>query len=234
MKKMLLSILLLSLIAGCNSKTESKGINDVVEFYGGTISYTKGFNASTGNDAENGKFAEIRLNSPAIAQNFSSPDLPASNCAYLFYHALTSGEKKDYSFIRVIIQENNRETKYVYPIDELDKVERAFPTLLRSVQYIKEGNVEKFRSLLNPLLSENAPKMDTLRHEMMALDSAYGKVKDHWPLGFSFSHVDTAGKTIRLVRLTATLVREKQNRAFRLSIDPDAKEQNIYGYGFVE
>src|SRR6266702_2133121 len=112
MKKYLIYLLVAVVAAGCESRTETKGVNDIVEFYGGTLSYAKGYTTTTEEEKLHGKYFELTLSDAHIRQNFPTPALPASNCAWLFYHALSKTEKASYSFIRVLIIDSNQTTTY--------------------------------------------------------------------------------------------------------------------------
>lgn len=88
---------------GCNSETESRGINNVVSFFGGKASFSKGVNASTNKEELQGKYYAINLENDAIFKFYRDTSVPAGKIAYTLYEAFSSEEQRSYDFIRVTI-----------------------------------------------------------------------------------------------------------------------------------
>ncbi|WBO84121.1 hypothetical protein [Hymenobacter yonginensis] len=235
MKAFLAAICLLSvmLCSGCNSETESAGINAVLGFYGGQVSYSKGVKKTTEEELQ-GRYYEIKLSGveEKMKQHFFSLKLPASNCAYLFYHALAADEKAKYSFVRVIIQGDKTSSQYDFPIDDLAKAEKSALLAERAAESIKTGNYDALLSSCNPEAAPMAEwrKMGKLFQQ---IDNAYGKVQQFSLQGFDCQTSNLAGGVRHLVRLSGVLVRDKQSTDFSLMVDPSVSAQGPYLYGLT-
>jgi hypothetical protein len=232
MKKTLPSLIFLSLLAGCASKNELKGIQDITAFYGGTVNWVKGAKAATGKEENTGAYFQIELDSTNLKKYYETADLPAANSAYLFYHSLSEKEKNNYSFIRIIIPEYPRPDEYEVRTEVLHRVEECLPTLNRTVACLKNSQYEVLPTLLNPVIPMDSLGREKIRGDNQAIDSTYGRIRDFKLQGFYLVKADMAGRSAQLIRLTGDLLREKQNTNFSITIDPDGKERNLYGFSF--
>lgn len=231
MKKILFPLTLLFLFAGCASKNELKGIQEIGSFYGGHITWSKGFKA--GEKKNNGSYFEIKLDSTDIKQYFPTEDLPAANCAYLFFHSLSEKEKSSYSYIRVRISEYSQSDSYIVQTADLRTVEKCIPTLDRTVDCLKNKQYGALRNLFDPSVSDSVSE-ERIRENNRGIDSAYGQVRDFVLQGFTTLTITIEGREIHAIRMKGNLVREKQNTFFNAIIDPGRKERNLYGYAFKQ
>jgi hypothetical protein len=220
------------MLAGCASKNELKGVGDIAAFYGGRVNWLKGAKAATGNDENTGKYFQIELDSADLKKFYETADLPAGNCAYLFYHSLSEKERNNYSFIRIIIPEYSPTDKYEVRTEILHRVEQCLPTLDRTVDCLKSGRYEVLRSLFTPIVPADSLTDEKLRVSNQAIDSMYGRIREFRLQGFYNVKADIRGRTLQLIRLSGNLLREKQNTYFSVTIDPDEKERNLCGYNF--
>ena len=232
MKKLLSCLIFLSLLAGCASKNELNGIQEIATFYGGTVHYLKGAKASSGQDANTGAYFQIELDSTHLKKYFETADLPATNSAYLFYHSLSEKEKNTYSFIRVIIPEYSPGERYELRTEALHKVEQCMPTLNKTVNCLKDRQYEVLRSLFTPLVPPDSLSKEKLQGPNQAIDSMYGRIKEFSLQGFYLVSAEIGGRSVKLIRLAGNLIREKQNTYFSVTIDPDGKDRSLYGYRF--
>jgi hypothetical protein len=236
------------LITGCKSNNDSKGIKDILDFYGGTITWSKSFSASTEkdqsstdkdpSDAEKEPSREkhflLAINAPSIQKHFEATDLPASNCAYLFYRSLSDVEKRDYAFIRVVIQGKAGNDKYDFAMKDLYRAEKCLPTLDKTVQCLKEENLENLRALFSPMVPMDSLDKEKMRQSVFIVDSTYGRIKNFVLQGFSAASYEIGCKTISLIKVSGNLVREKQNTLFSVTVDPDAADKKLFGYNYQE
>ena len=220
-------------LGGCTSATESRGVDEVLAFYGGQAVYAKGVISST-EDKLQGKYYELKLSGiEKIRQYFTSYDLPASNCAYLFYHALTPAEKTDYAFIRIVIEAPGESTTYDFATPELARVEQAMAVVVPAVDALRAGDYDRFLSFGNPLAaSEQEWQRD--KPTLVAVGQQYGRVKEFSLQGFETIQRNLGNGTHQLVRLAGVLVREGRSTDFSFVVEPGAPAQSkfLYGFGF--
>ncbi|MBX0293229.1 hypothetical protein K3G63_22485 [Hymenobacter sp. HSC-4F20] len=232
--KNIIAILLLALsLCSCNSSSETKGVEAILAFYGGTAKYSKGVIKTTEEELQ-GRFYEIELSGVAakLHQHFTSLQLPASNCAYLFYHALTPEEKKEYAFVRIIIPETNRQARYDFPTADLASVERAMSLATHSIRDLQRADYAAFLAKGN---AQSAPKQEWLAAipTFVQVDKQYGRIKEFSLQGFASQDHNASSGVKHLVRLAGVLVREKQSTDFSLVVEPTAAAQSDFLYGFV-
>ena len=215
MKNHLLCLISLFLLAGCASKDELKGVQEIASFYEGTVNYSKGAKASTGKDENTGAYFQIELDSTSIKKFFETADVPAANCAYLFYHSLPEKEKNNYSFIRVIIPEYSRTENYEFRTETLHKVEQCMPTLNRVVACLKDRQYEMLPPLFNPIIPADSLSAEKIREPNQGIDSTYGRIRSFVFQGFYFQSANIGSQSVVLLRLTGNLVREKAEHQFQ-------------------
>ncbi|WP_143436730.1 putative periplasmic lipoprotein [Hymenobacter crusticola] len=219
-------------IAQSNSPSESKGIDAVLAFYGGKVTYSKGLTSRT-DDKLQGRFYELKISGleEKIKRYLASPQLPASNCAYLFYQALTAEEKKAYAFVRIVIEGTNANVTYDFATADLAQVGQATRLIAQAVTYMQTAHYA-------PLLAKGnlsaASRQDWYKATAMftAVDQQYGAVKEFKLQGFEFVEYKMASGPRRFVRMVGILVRTKQNTDFTFVLDPTASAQSEYLYGF--
>ncbi|GAB3876940.1 hypothetical protein GCM10028824_35760 [Hymenobacter segetis] len=218
--------------AGCTSATESKGVDEVLAFYGGQVVYAKGMSSST-EDKVQGKFYELKLSGAAdkIQQHFATFDLPASNCAYLFFHALSPAEKKNYAFIRINIEATGGSNTHEFATQDLARVEQAMSLVAPAVDDLRAGEYDRFLTRGNPLAASPQEWQKT-KPTLVAVGRQYGPVKAFSLQGFETMQRNLDDGTHQLVRLAGVLVRGGQNTDFTFVVEPSASAQSKYLYGF--
>jgi hypothetical protein len=236
MKNLVLLLICLPFLVSCTSENETKGVDEVLKFYGGKVEWSIGVNASTVEEELQGKFFEITLMDVEISKYYSNASLPASNCAYLFYHALTEVEKDEYSFVRVILQEGEERSTHEFTIEKLKIVENAIPTLNQTVEFMKANNYESLNALFNPdvNLPEYVEELESYEEQCIKIDSTYGRIKEFLMQGFIIHDEYIKSELKQVVRLSGNLVREKQPTDFSITLDPALKDKKLYGLRFSQ
>jgi hypothetical protein len=232
--RILFALLLALSFSSCTSTTESTGVDAVLSFYGGKALYSSGMVTST-EDKLQGRFYELMLSgvAPKMKQYFTSLQLPASNCAYLFYHALSPEEKMRYSFIRITIEETASNNTYEFPTHDLAKVERAMRQADTLLKYMRTGDYARFVAK-GSLFATSAQEWQKAKSLFTAIDEEYGRVQSFSLQGFEISHQNLAKRgTTEFIRLAGVLVRGKQNTDFTFALLPNTTPQDPYLYGFV-
>jgi len=217
---------------GCTSATESKGMDQVLAFYGGKLVYAKGISSSTEDEVQ-GKFYELKLSSVAdkIQQHFATFDLPASNCAYLFFQALSPAEKKAHAFIRIKIDAAGGGNTYEFTTQDLARVEQAMRLVAPAVDDLRTGEYDRFLTRGNPLAASQQEWQKT-KPTLLAVGRQYGPVKEFSLQGFETMQRNLDDGTHQLVRLAGVLIRGGQNTDFTFVVEPTASAQSKYLYGF--
>jgi hypothetical protein len=228
----LLLFVLASSFGGCTSATESKGVDEVLAFYGGQVVYAKGVSSSTEDEVQ-GKFYELKLSGAAdkLQQHFATFDLPASNCAYLFFHALSPAEKKAYAFIHIKIEAAGGGNTYEFATQDLARVEQAMSLVAPAVDDLRAGEYDRFLTRGNPLAASQQEWQKT-KPTLVAVGRQYGPVKAFSLQGFETMQRNLDDGTHQLVRLAGVLVRGGQNTDFTFVVEPNASAQSKYLYGF--
>ena len=126
---------------------EDKGVKKILNFYGGYCEYSIGATLSTTEDKK--KSFELKLSKSEILDKFSkTPEIPASNLAYLFYTNLKE-EKKNYDEIESVLLFNNREEyKTTFSSDQLEMIGEKM-TVLNQVINIHCCPIKIYRANIN-------------------------------------------------------------------------------------
>ncbi|KAA5549308.1 hypothetical protein [Adhaeribacter rhizoryzae] len=230
MKKILTIILLTIIFQFCTSKKESESIDKILSFYGGKVEWSIGKNVSTDKEELQGSFFEVKL-SDADLSHYDDLSFPASNIAYLFYSTITPEERSKYNFIRVIVEFNGTESKYEFPVEELEIVTSSMEVFKSTSNILKTG---KFNLLKNRFLKGYDTEIDKFRKSCLEVDSVYGKVQDLVIQGYSLAPGKAGNKFTELLRMSGVLVREKQNTDFSVTIDSKDSDKKIVGIIFQQ
>lgn len=230
----LVPFLIAGCLAGCTSATESRGVDEVLAFYGGQALYAKGVVASTTADELHGKYFELKLSGgiEKMRQYYASFQLPASNCAYLFYHALSPAEQNAYAYISIKITAKDAGGPYEFATQDLARVEQAMALIAPAVDDLRAGAYDHLLNRGNPLAS-SPEEWQRMKPTLVAVDQKYGPVKAFSLQGFEKMPRNLADGSHPLVRLVGILVRGGQNTDFSFVVDPAAPAQSKYLYGFA-
>ncbi len=227
-KSMLIGILLLQLCTGCTSTGESKGIDKILGMYGGSATWSKGIVASTDKNELYGKFFEVRVSGADIGDDMN---LPASNCALLMYQSFSDAEKNAYSFVRIIITKGGKEFRHDFPKDRLGVVEKELVKLNQVVKLLKGQKYEALLGMFDTSAVKDANK-GSFEKEQFEIDSTFGKINDYATQGFMFFNEDINGEIKEVLKLSAILIREKQNTNFNIVVDSQKSEKSLWGMSF--
>ncbi|GAA4050674.1 hypothetical protein GCM10022409_41760 [Hymenobacter glaciei] len=228
----LLALVIAFTSGGCTSATESKGVNDVLAFYGGKVVYARGMSSSTEGKLQ-GQYYELKLSGVAnkLSNHFSTFQLPASNCAYLFFHALSPTEKKTYAYIRVRIEAEGGGPTYAFASQDLALAERAMSLVTFAVEDLHTKKYDDFLNLGNPRVFTKQA-IGKFKQNLAAIDQQYGPVKAFSLQGFKMVQHNFAKGPHQLIQLAGVLIREGKNTDFTFIIDPNASPKSKYLYGF--
>lgn len=224
--KQILQILALLMIISCNklgvTKTEVNAVNKVLEFYGGEIIHSIGFEAKNGHKDD---YFELKVSKSKLL-NDNQKDLTehAGNIAYLFYTNLQN-EKANYDEIRVAIDLENEESRtYKFPTSNLKEIEALYFEIEKTNSFIKSKDYRSLTAQINPKVQV---KENDIKSLFEKIHSTYGNIKQIQFQGFEFAKDKEMGEYI-LVKEVIVLEKEIVN----VYMPYNRKDKSLLGINF--
>jgi len=218
--KQILQIFIILFLISCNkitvSQTEINAVDKVLQFYGGEVNRSIGFKTVNGKKTD---YFELKVSKSQLL-NKNQTDLTehAGNIAYLFYSNLQA-EKSNYDEVRVIIDlENGESRNYVFPKTELDEIEKLYPEIEKTNNYI---NNAEYKSLANQFSKKIETNENDLNQLFKELHTKFGNIKQIQTQGFSFANDKEIGNYILIKE---AVVLDGDSGAMFLSYDRKTKE----------
>lgn len=215
------------LLFGCKdvkiiTSNEDKGIKDVLVFFGGYCEYSIGASIST--DEGTKKFFELKESKSEVLEKYSnSPDVMASNMAYIFYSDLKS-ENKRYSEIHsVLIFDKKEKYEAIYSRDQLELISAKMNVLNKVIDLIKAKNFVG----LKPILSDDSYTEDAknqLISNLQKVDTTVGNIKGFTLFGFRYESLNG----FKVLDIFGVINTDKQNNPFTLKVDLKVSEDKIH------
>jgi len=218
----------LPLVKPLITKNEDKGVKEILKLYGGQCEYGIGF--STSNDNGKIRYFWLKLSKSEIVEAYVNlPQFPASNVAYTFYKNLNE-EKHMYDEIRSeIVFKNEPSSKLSYTFKQLEKVKIKLATFNKCAALIKEQKYDSLQLLLNPDTSVINYNKNEVINKIKEIDIMTGIIKETVFYGFEFHHTENGSE---ILHLTGLMIREKQDHAFSIDLDPNSHKIEIYTLGY--
>lgn len=201
------------------SDNEKKGVAAVVEFYGGSCGWSKGFEYENG---KNEDYFELNISGSALMQKYADKvEMPASNAAYLFYSQLGKDQKK-YSHIHVNVDLKKYDRYEIsYPTKDLNEISKFTPyvALIEQLMHAKDYATlwATFDEEIQAELSE-----EILRDFFEKTNAECGLMSELQFQGFRLYESDDDGRP--MVQLACVAVREKENTPLSLFFDREARK----------
>lgn len=193
-------------LSSCNivSKNDTKGLNDIMAFFGGRCNFLKDYDYSTDKGKE--VTAKIELRGSTVVQDFADkPGLCASGAAYMFYNDLGS-EKKNINSVQVTLNYNDgSKTINTYTAALLDSVINGLATVDKVVQFLKESKYDSVCSMFITDTSVVKLNRSLFISQVQKLDSTLGAIKDFHLLGFKIDRSDNYTSIYYAGGLTRTI-----------------------------
>lgn len=208
------------------SDTESKGVDDILDFYGGYCEYSIGKYKI--NDEAIVNFYELKLSQSQILEKFKKDsNFASSNIAYRFYRNLSNDEKSKYSEIRTkLLFENGREKEYIFQSDDLRRVENKITTLDKIVDLIKYKNFREISPFLNDSTVIQYDKQELISN-LEKVDSTYGNITDEGFQLFGFREVKYNRKHKKYLMISGIIKRDKLSNKFSIVMDPKLNSDEV-------
>ncbi|NLR95070.1 hypothetical protein [Flammeovirga agarivorans] len=206
------------------SESASKGIDDILKFYGGFCEYSVGKVVAT--DEPTTTYFEVKLSKSKGVEKFKKDSkFASSNIAYRLYRNLTKEEKSNYSEIRtIIIFESGITKKYSFKTNELETVDNKTKTVDLVVDYLKDKDFEKISTILNDSSVIEYDK-DALITQMEKVDSKYGNITEEGFRIFGYRKVKYNRKYKKYLRISGAIIRDNNSNELSVVMDPE-KENN--------
>jgi hypothetical protein len=201
---------------------EDKSIKEIINFYRGYCEYSIGTTISTDNGTK--KYFELKLSKSEVLEKFSnSPDVMASNMAYLFYKNL-KGENKKYNEIHsVLIFDKKEKYEAIYSRDQLELISAKMYVLNKVLDLTKTKNFIGLKPILSDdSYSENAKNQ--LITNLQKVDPTFGNFKGFTLFGFRYETLNG----FSVLDIFGVINRDKQNNEFTLKVDLKASEDKVH------
>ncbi|ANQ51728.1 hypothetical protein MY04_4390 [Flammeovirga sp. MY04] len=226
--------LFLSLLFSCSvksiilSETERKGVDDIVNFYGGYCESTIG--KSVANGEASITYFEVKLKeSEGVEQFKKDSKFASSNMAYRLYRNLTEEEKAKYTEIRTaIVFENGITKEYTFKPEELAVVDNKSKTVDLVVDYIKDKNFNKLSSLLNDSSAIQYDKAELI-HQIETGETTFGKITEEGFRIFGYRKVKFNRKFKKYLMISGVIVRDGKSNEFSVVMDPKLETNEVLG-----
>ncbi|MDO7847564.1 hypothetical protein Q5H92_14435 [Hymenobacter sp. M29] len=220
----------IGLLAGCASPSEKQGLEAVAQFYGGSVSFTKGANVTTTKADAQGKYLEISLHSAGLTKRYSDMRMPASNCAYMVYDKLAPAEQQAYDYLKVSLNDSADAHSYTFRKAELVMVEKAAVDLNAFLIDLQTEDHAKVQNAFNlDILDAAAQKK--LPDELAKIEKALAPITDYRVEGYAPVTVEVGNQKVQLVRFYITLVHAGKTSRMALVINPEMHLDQPFLYG---
>lgn len=239
MKKLAIALLIVSVITSCGlpkalkvTENEDKGVKEVLGFYGGYCKYSIGILAST--ETKTKKYFELELSGSSVVNKYwQTPEMSASNIAYLFYRNLKGEEERKYNEIRtVLVFSNGEKVEFSYPVSELQLVTRRMLLADKVVALLRKQDYEGLASILNDSSPFATYKKAELISQVKAAEQRFGNVTEGFR-SFGFKIGDRKDG-MQLLHMSGVVLRDKENSEFSIyaNLHSDKEEVFLLQYKF--
>lgn len=205
---------------------ENNGVKEILDFYGGYCEYSIGVALSTAE--ANTKYFELKLSkSEALDDYLKSPEVVASNMAFIFYNNLKE-EKKNYTEIHSVLQFNNGEQfKEIYSKEQLDLIQQKMAVLNKVVEIMKSKDLEPLKDILSNESYNTDSKNDLIKNINNA-EATFGNVKGFQLYGFQQGTIND----FNILKILGVIERDKKNHEFSLNVDLKVSEDLVHYLDF--
>lgn len=204
------------------SSSEEEGIKEILEIYAGKCTYGVG-SLETEKENASAYFQLEVTESDAVDDFVKTPELPASNIAYLFYKNLSEKDKSQYSEIHTVLHPwGGNKARYRYPAEQLERVEQRMDVVKKVVESLKSHRIMDIRPMLNNDLF--GYDKDALIKEIETTEPQLGNISEFLTYGYTISITDTGQE---ILHVSGALIRDIENNGFSIDLDLNSDEEEI-------
>lgn len=218
-------------MTGCTSDMEEKAIDTIRERCKCKVAYSKSVTAST---AGSDKALVVILPASPYMDSLAAQE-PASFSAFTIYNSLTPEERKSYSDIRVVVQQNQAnapiESGFVFDMPEMALVASKYHHFEQTIEYLKKHQYDTLLNQFNPTVGASIDKSH-LTQFLDSLEISHGAIFDHYFRGVHFVDKTVNNQSIHLIAFKGVLMRNKKDHNFDVFVSQDPKDEQIYGVEF--
>jgi hypothetical protein len=224
------AMLAMSVLASCTSATEKQGLEAVAQFYGGSVGFTKGANATTESSEAQGKYLEISLRASGIGKRYSDLRMPASNCAYMVYNKLAPDEQQGYDYLKVSLKDSADAHAYTFQKSELALAAQAGIDLNAFLIDLQTEDHDKVLKAFNPdvLGAEGQAK---LPEQLTKIERALASITNYQIEGYAPVTIKLGKQKVKLVRFYLIVAHAGKSSRMTLVINPQMHPDQPYLYG---
>ena len=223
--------MLLAFLASCGSSINEFGTSAILQEYGGSLIAKTGVNTSTDTTTLQGRYVELELANDKLETAFPKLSIPASNCAFLFYSAVSPAERNKYDYIRITIKGRDNSYSHSYSMKELDTVDMAKNKFDEVGRLLKNENYD---DLLRQLDTNYFPpaEYEKVKPMLEDLDRQFGRTGGFKLEGFEFFDYAQKGEKKRFLGMYSLMTKQKTQGLVSLVVDPSASvtSPNIVGF----
>lgn len=211
---------LLTLFTGCGGVNEF-GTNAILQEYGGSIIAKTGVNKTTDTTVVQGRYVELELTNDKLEAAFPKLSIPASNCAYLFYSAVSPAERAKYDYIRTTIKGKDNSYSHSYTMKELDAVEMAKNKFDEVGRLLKSENYDDLALQMDSHFFQPGD-LQKVKPMLQELDKQFGRTGGFKFEGFEFEDYVNNGDKQRLITMYSLLSKQRKQALVALTLNTSA------------
>ncbi|HEX8330651.1 MAG TPA: hypothetical protein VF629_24185 [Hymenobacter sp.] len=223
-------LLVNSWLASCTSPTEKQSLEAVAQFYGGSVGFTKGANATTETAVAHGKYLEISLNASGIGKRYSDLQIPASNCAHMVYEKFSPAEQQAYDYLKVSLNDSGGAHAYTFRKTELATAAQAGLDLNAFMIDLQTEDHDKVLKAFNPEVL-GAEAQAKLPEQLAKIEQSVASITDYRVEGYAPVTIELGKKEVKLVRFYLTVVHAGKTSRLSLLINPQMHPDQPFLYG---
>ncbi len=179
MQKFLGMVMAAFVLTSCASETETKAVQEIANFYGGRVSYSKGVATSTSEGSK--LYFELKLSdSPYI--NSVEAEEPGSFSAFAVYRNLSEEEKEKYTHIKTSIEQqagdSKKTTEFEYTVQKLKTVEAKLSKIKLLQETLKHRHYGQLTELMDSSAFSNFD-MKAFYAQLDTIANACGEINEY-------------------------------------------------------
>ncbi len=204
------------------SSNEDEGIKEILDIYAGKLTYGVGKLGAAGE--ETGDYFQLELiDSDAVDDFRKTPEMPASNVAYLYYKHLNEKERVKYDEVHTVLHPwGGTQERYRYSTEQLERVDQRMKVAQKLVSHLKNKNLDGVKGLLNNELF--GYDKEELMNEIRLTEPQLGNISEFLPYGYTISETETGQQ---ILHISGALIRDIENNGFSMDLDLNSDAEEV-------